>query len=155
EPGTPGSIVTSEGSSAITAPGPPGPPGAMGPQGPPGAPAYGAIPGPPGQKGEETGALLDYQEGLSRPALEGTREKEETKGLPFGGVATQPPSVRRGSRPGDGGGSSWKRGGAAGDSEPQQRGCEDEKRSEENLSFYLKSCQECEQTGVKKVSHLN
>ncbi|KAI5140165.1 Leucine-Rich Repeat Serine/Threonine-Protein Kinase 2 [Manis pentadactyla] len=37
------------------------------------------------------------------------------------------------------------------DSEPQQRGCEDEKRSEENPIFYLKSCQECEQTGVKKT----
>ncbi|KAI5154780.1 hypothetical protein MUG91_G51n110 [Manis pentadactyla] len=28
--------------------------------------------------------------------------------------------------------------------------CEDEKRSEENPSFYLKTCQECEQTGVQK-----
>ncbi|KAI5945027.1 MARCO-like protein [Manis javanica] len=71
------------------------------------------------------------------------------KGLPYGGVATQPPSGRRGSRAA-GGGSSWTGRGSARDSEPQQRGCEDEKRSEENLSFYLKTCQECEQTGVKK-----
>lgn len=34
-------------------------------------------------------------------------------------------------------------------------GCEDEKRSEENPSFgYPKTCQECWQTEVKKVSHL-
>ncbi|KAI5937051.1 Nuclear pore complex-interacting protein family member B11 [Manis javanica] len=72
-------------------------------------------------------------------------------GLPYGGVATQPPSGRRGSRAGgDGGGPSWTRRGSAGDSEPQQRGWECEKRSEENPSFYLKTCQECEQTGVKK-----
>ncbi|KAI5933545.1 Collagen alpha-1(XVII) chain [Manis javanica] len=100
---------------------------------------------------KETGALLDHQEGLGCRALEDTREKKETKkGLPSGGVATQPPSVRRGLRPGDGGGPSWTRRGPAGDSEPQQRGCEDEKRSEENPVFYLKTCRECEQTGVKK-----
>ncbi|XP_073096663.1 uncharacterized protein [Manis javanica] len=98
-----------------------------------------------------TGALLDHQEGLGCRALEDTREKKETKkGLPSGGVATQPPSVRRGLRPGDGGGPSWTRRRPAGDSEPQQRGCEDEKRSEENPVFYLKTCRECEQTGVKK-----
>lgn len=35
------------------------------------------------------------------------------------------------------------------------KGCEDEKRSEENSSFgYPKTCQECWQTEVKKVSHL-
>ncbi|KAI5244643.1 Dna polymerase Alpha Subunit B [Manis pentadactyla] len=81
------------------------------------------------------------------------KAKAEGNGLPYGGVATQPPSCRRGSRAGGGGGGdgpSWTGRGSAGDSEPQQRGCEDEKRSEENLSFYLKTCQECEQTGVKK-----
>lgn len=34
-------------------------------------------------------------------------------------------------------------------------GCEDEKRSEENPSFgYSKTCEECWQIEVKKVSHL-
>ncbi|KAI5281458.1 Rapamycin-Insensitive Companion Of Mtor [Manis pentadactyla] len=75
---------------------------------------------------------------------------EGNKGLPYGGVATQPPSGRRGSRAAGGGGPSWTGRGPAGDSEPQQRGREDEKRSEENPSFYLKTCQECEQTGVQK-----
>ncbi|XP_021561689.1 collagen alpha-1(XVII) chain, partial [Carlito syrichta] len=51
EPGAPGSIVTSEGASTITVPGPPGPPGAVGSPGPPGAPGPAGPAGLPGQQG--------------------------------------------------------------------------------------------------------
>lgn len=81
-----------------------GPPGRPGPQGPPGVSkvfsaysnvtadlmdffrTYGAIPGPLGRKEKWASldpkvreALQDHQVGLGHPALEGTREKKETK----------------------------------------------------------------------------
>ncbi|XP_073096134.1 uncharacterized protein [Manis javanica] len=126
------------------------------------------------QHPKETGALLDHQEGLGRRALEDTREKKETKRVFFHThdqnsyfciFGTEGPAVRgRGHaaavRPArftsrrrrrpllD---SSWPGRGLRAP-RPRQRGCEDEKRSEENPVFYLKTCRECEQTGVKKAA---